>query len=182
MNTNTGFWGYLTSILKQYFPQIITLIGTLLGTILGWFLKYLQDNIGKTEVKIEEFEIYKDKNNRVGYNVKMFVCNHSLKPKYIKEIYLILNSKNIENRKLFPKYDIKKDYYISSKSDFNIMNLRYNEPMIFYLCDIIENIDFHDYHRVEIVYKNEKGKLKKLKANLSIEQIQEYPDGALFPC
>ena len=180
MNGYNVFFMVLYKCLKPYFPQIITVCGTLLGTTLGWFLKYLQDNIGGTEFCIEEAEIFKDDNNRIGYNFKVFVCNHSLKSKYIKELTLCFNKKN-KNYTDTPKIDSKKDYFVRNKRDFEVVTLKFNEPNVFYLCNILKSEKIKDCDNVEIIYKNEKGNWKNIKVNCSLTDIKKYPQGALFP-
>lgn len=169
------------AIIKTYLPQIIAVCGTLMGTTLGWFLKYLQDNIGATEFCIEEAEIFKDDHNSFGYNFKVFVCNHSLKSKYIKEIQLCFKTKKGKILNDIPKIDSKKDYFVRNKSDFSVVNLKYNEPNVFYLCNVLRFENIQDYDNVELFYKNEKGNWKNVKVNCSLTNIQKYPHGALFP-
>lgn len=181
MNAYNVLFNDFITFLKTYFPQIIAVCGTLLGTTLGWFLKYLQDNIGGTEFCIEETEIFKDDGNSFGYNLKLFVCNHSLKPKYIKEMSLHFKTRKGEILKNTPKIDSKKDYFVKNKSDFLVVNLKSNEPSVFYLCNIIESEDIQKYDSVELCYKNEKGNWKKIRINWSLANIENYPRGALFP-
>ncbi len=181
MNAYDVIFNEFITFLKTYFPQIITLCGTLLGTTLGWFLKYLQDNIGGTEFCIEETEIFKDEQNSFGYNFKVFACNHSLKSKYIKEITLYFKNKKGDILKSTPKIDFKKDYFVRNKSDFLIVNLKHNEPNVFYLCNILKTENIQNYDNIEIVYKNEKGNWKNVKVNCSLADIDEYPNGSLFP-
>ena len=70
--------GEESSTFANYFPQFIGVIGTLLGTFLGWFLKFLQDNMGKTEVIIEHFENFIDSSNSYAFYLSLFICNHSV--------------------------------------------------------------------------------------------------------
>lgn len=171
-------------VIKNNFPQVIGVFGTLSGTILGWFLKYLQDNIGRTEFIIEEIEYFKDSNDDYAYFLKVFVCNHSLKPRYIQNVNInFINTvdKTLNN---CPKFAISKNYYnIKGNKDFSIINLKFNEPNIFYLCNILSLNEIRDIKKIDLEYKNEKGKIKKVPIvnEFSIDNVKKYPDGEVFP-
>lgn len=84
MNSN-GIINSCTCAIPDYTPQIIGIVGTLLGTFLGWLLKYLQDTLGETKLIIESFVDYKDESQHYAYNLKLFICNNALNPKYIRD-------------------------------------------------------------------------------------------------
>ncbi len=175
--------------LKKYIPQIIGIFGTLLGTTVGWLLKYLQDNVGKTTFSVKSFENYKDKNDQYAYVITLFICNHSLKPKYITNIEI----KFLENkRELFcssPRIANKSDPFmsISKNSKISTVNLNFNIPEHICICDLIcknELRKIQNANKIVFTYEDAKGRKKKfhVKKDFSITKVEAYNKGATFPC
>jgi len=183
MNINTLIYHFL-KLVKENFPQIISVFGTLSGAILGWFLKYLQENIGKTCFSIDSFENYIDKNELYAYNLKLFICNKSLKPKYIRNLKLIFyKDKNLVYEQL-TKNNATKDYIkIHNKKDVGVLCLKYNEPCVIDLCNLISIENINGVNRIIFSCETENGKIIKLKIkkNFSITNVEQYPEGELFP-
>ena len=168
-------------------PQIISVVGTLLGTILGWLLKYLQENLGNTEFFIEEIKSYKTHNNEYAQNIKLLICNHSLKPKYISSLNILFKNKSqtIIESDARCNNDINSFLSLSNKDKINIINLKYNEPCNIIISSIVTKVDYdklNDANAIFLTYKNMKGKLKELKItdNFLIENVESYTEGKSF--
>lgn len=171
----------------NYIPQIIGIFGTILGTILGWLLKYLQENLGKTELVVNEYVEYIDEAEKYAYSIKLFICNHSLKPKYLKNLRIEYFDKKFPV-KSEPKYGDEESPFsnIPNRKKLRTINLKYNIPEQLVLCDLFSIKDFKDrgnYNKVFLVYETEKGKTKKflIKKNHSVRNINQYPNGKIFP-
>lgn len=181
-----NFCKELISKVFNYIPQIIGVLGTLLGTILGWLLKYLQENLGKTEIVVNECLEYVDEAEKYAYCIKLFICNHSLKPKYLKNLRVEYCDKKF-SVKSEPKYGDEESPFsnIPSRKKLGSINLKYNIPEQLVLCDLFSIKDFKDrwnYNKVFLVYETEKGRTKKilLKKNHSISNVSQYPEGKIF--
>lgn len=175
--------GEESSAFANYFPQFIGVIGTLLGTFLGWFLKFLQDNMGKTEVIIEHFENFRDSSNSYAFYLSLFICNHSVQRTYIKDLELVFYNNCKEIKKTALKIECGNMNYleIPKKELIKIIKLDNNAPQSILLCNIINLNEIENVNRIFLRY--EKGKRKKrilLKKNFSITNVKKYSKREIF--
>lgn len=173
--------------ISYYFPQILGVIGTLSGTILGWLLKYLQDNLGKTEIIVEDLMHYRNENNQYAYNTKIFICNHSLKPKYINDFKIVFQKKNKKISEKIPSINNAIDSFLdfSEKESIEIVNIKHNEPQYIIFCGLIEKDEFiklKDADRIILTYKNNRGRIKKktINKNFSLDCVPKYKKSKWF--
>ncbi len=174
--------------LKNYIPQIIGIFGTLLGTTVGWFLKYLQDNVGKIIFSVNSFTDFKDQSEHYAYASNLFICNHCIKPKYITNIKVQFFNNNKLLFESSPKYANEKNPFMSilTNETINTLNLNFNVPEHICICDLIEKnnlIKLKNANKLVFVYENEKGRKKKIKIknNFSLDAVATYENGASFP-
>ena len=164
------------------------MFGTVFGTILGWLLKYLQDNIGKLVVIVDGSNDTKSKNKQYALNVKVFICNHSLQEKYIKNLKVLYYCKKSVVLRNTPKINSNMNDFnsLNNKTNMdNIVILKHNIPKEYILCDIITekfNV-LSDVDRITISYDNTKGKTKEIvvKSDFRIKDVADYSYGNSFP-
>lgn len=177
----------ISSFISNNSKEIIGIIGTLCGTFLGWLLKYIQDNHGKTEILISKIIDEKSKKGEYSLCFDVFICNHSLSPKYIKDLKLCF----YKRKKLFECSSNKASNYvccfdIDKDTIVNIIELKYNEPQYLKIQNIFNNEQvkkFQNAKKIKLQYKTEKGKTKKIviKKKFSIEDSKIYTSGYGFP-
>lgn len=170
------------------FSQILGILGTLLGTLLGWLLKYLQDNLGGTKIVMESFVDCKDEFENYAFNLKLFICNRSINPKYIRDLKIVFYDKKNKILERTPKYSDNEISFqnINSKDKIDIVNLNYNQPVNIVLCDYISNEDFDRLKNVSAIiltYKNKNNRIKKVKINknFSFSEVEKYKKGNKIP-
>ena len=156
-------------ITAQIIGVIGTLTGALLGAFLGWFLGYLQSNLGKFEIEVNEFKICKSGKGSYFFNIKLFFCSHSLKRKYIKDVKIDFYHNKQQIIQKIPKYDISKPIInsINNKNDVDIIYLEFNKPKSFFLFNLfndneLEMLLSNRIDKVIMSFKNEKNRSKKL--------------------
>lgn len=155
-------------------------IGTLLGTILGWLLHYITNNIGKTNISVDEYVLFKDSTNDFAYNIKLFLCNNSLKPKYIKNLKIKFYNKRKFILESQPKYNKNINFRnLKSKNKIPFILLKYYQPQYIVLCDLIQNTNYDKLSsatKAILYYSNYKNRTKKkvLIKHFSIDKVSSY--------
>lgn len=150
-------------------------------------MKLIQDNHGKTEIMISNLIDEKSKNGEFSLCFDIFICNHSLSPKYIKDLRLCFYKRKM----LFECSPNKTSNYVccfdtDKESIVNIIELKYNEPQYIKMQNIFSNAQvkkFQNAKKIKLQYKTEKGKTKKIivKKKFSIEDSKIYTGGNGFP-
>ena len=168
----------------DYTPQIISILGTILGAVLGWLLKYLQDNVGKTEFSVYRFVQYCDANESYAFNLHLFVCNHSLKPKYMTDIKISFLEGKREIFSFFPQQNESVSNFsnLGNKDKMGTLFLRYNEPQSPVLTGLFPFSGIQSANRILLSYKNERRRTKTITIvkDIDMERIEKYPDRKIF--
>lgn len=174
------------SFISDNSKEIIGIVGTLSGTFLGWFLKFIQDNHGKTEILVSNIIDEQSKKGEYLLCFDLFICNHSLSPKYIKDLSLCF----YKRKKLFECSPNKTSNHIccfdiDKKSLINIVELKYNEPQYIRLQNIFNEEQVNKFKmakKIKLSYRNEKGKTKKIliKKSFSYDNLKLYDMGNGF--
>lgn len=171
----------------DYTPQIIGLCGTIIGTLLGWILRYITDNSGKTNIIIEEYMNAISSANEYAYKSCLFLCNFSMKPKFIRNIKVIFYCDKEKIVESVPKIDIKPIEYRDIRDNKHIKTIKLHsyEPQILFIGAIIDKEDFQKLkkaNKIILLYENTKGKIKKhsITDAFSLTDVGEYKEAKKF--